>query len=69
MATAMKRVMLTIAPEMTERIEMLKQGPFYNKSYSELYRHLLTLGLEAEKDRSEEKRGETPVNRDYGKVV
>ena len=58
MATDMKRFMLAITPDMEASIELLKQESFYNKPYSELYRHLLTLGLEVEKSRATLRAGE-----------
>ena len=50
MPTDMKRFMLYITPEMEADTDELKRKIFYNKPYSELYRCLLSLGLETVKE-------------------
>ena len=55
MATNMKRVMLSIPPEDKEEIEIIKQKEYYDKSYAELYRYLLRLGLEKKHENELEK--------------
>ena len=47
MATDMKRFTLTVTSEMEQSVEELKQGEFYNKPYSELYRHIINTGVMA----------------------
>lgn len=47
MSTEMKRFMISLTPDLEEKAETLKQKEFYNKSYAELYRYLIHLGLEA----------------------
>lgn len=46
MPTDMKRFMLCITPEIEAGAEELKKTEFYDKPYSEVYRHLLSLGLQ-----------------------
>jgi hypothetical protein len=46
MPTDMKRFMLYITPDIEAGADDLKRRVFYDKPYSELYRFLLTLGLE-----------------------
>jgi len=45
MATDMKRLTVTVTPEMERNVEELKQKEFYNKPYSELYRHIINAGV------------------------
>jgi len=45
MPTDMKRFMLCITPEIEAGADELKRNEFYDKPYSEVYRHLLSLGL------------------------
>ena len=47
MATDMKRVMLSISPDLEQELDVIKKEQFYNKSYAELYRYVLALGLKA----------------------
>ena len=57
MATEMKRFTLTVKPETVLYLDEIKQKAFYNKPYSEMYRHILDegikvmrLGIEQQKD-------------------
>lgn len=59
MATSMKRFMLTVAPEMERTLDELKQKMFYNKSYSEMYRYILEVGMSAIKSSDFERQEET----------
>lgn len=45
-ATRMKRFMLSLPEALTCQTEEVKREKFYNKSYSEMYRKLIELGLE-----------------------
>ena len=45
--TDMKRVMLYITPEIEASAKALKENEFYDKPYSEIYRHLLSLGVQS----------------------
>ena len=45
MATAAKRFMLTVTPDMEQDLDELKQKEFYNKSYSDMYRYILETGI------------------------
>ena len=44
-----KRAVFYVDEEMQEDIKALKQSEFYDKSYSDLYRHLISEGLKAKK--------------------
>lgn len=46
MATDMKRVMVSITPEIEQRLDAVKKEKFYNKPYADVYRYILSLGLE-----------------------
>jgi len=50
MATDMKRFTLTVTPEIEQGVEELKQSDFYNRPYSELYRHIINAGVSAIKN-------------------
>lgn len=50
MATDMKRVMVSITPELEEGLDAVKKDQFYNKPYSEVYRYIFSLGLEVAKE-------------------
>jgi hypothetical protein len=47
MPTAKPRFTLTITDAMLERSRRLKKEVFYDRPYSEMYRELITLGLES----------------------
>lgn len=49
MATNMKRVMLSITPELEKGLNDVKKESFYDKPFSEVYRYIFSLGLEAAK--------------------
>ena len=46
MAGTMERLMVSIPPEVKSEIDAVKQREFYDKSYSELYRQIIRLGLD-----------------------
>ena len=50
MPTDMKRVMLSITPEMEAGVKELKKDAFYDKPFSEVYRYLISLGLQIAND-------------------
>lgn len=50
MATDMKRVMVSITPELEEGLDAVKRDQFYNKPYSEVYRYIFSLGLEVARE-------------------
>jgi len=50
MATKLKRTMLTLLPEWEEELLNLKKEKFFNTTKSEMYQHLIGLGLKAECD-------------------
>ncbi|MCL2045123.1 MAG: hypothetical protein FWG88_01895 [Oscillospiraceae bacterium] len=56
MPNDMKRFMLYITPDIEAGADELKRKLFYNKPYSELYRCLLSLGLETANNGSYEKK-------------
>lgn len=47
MATGMKRVMVSITPDLEQGLDAIKREQFYNKPYSEVYRYVFALGLKA----------------------
>lgn len=47
MAAEMKRVMVSITPDLEKGLDAIKREKFYNKPYSELYRYVFALGLKA----------------------
>ena len=47
MATKMKRVMVSITPDLEKGLDNVKKEQFYNKPYSEVYRYIFALGLKA----------------------
>lgn len=49
MSTKMKRVMLSITPELEQGLNVVKKESFYDKPFSEVYRYIFALGLEAAK--------------------
>ncbi len=46
MATEMHRFMLSIPKEMESEVQSVKKNYFYDKSYAEMYRQLIQIGLE-----------------------
>ena len=61
MSTTMKRFMLCVTPEIEAAAEELKKSSFYDKPYSEIYRYLLSLGLQAAIAETEQQRETQPV--------
>jgi len=61
MATDMKRFTLTVTPEIEQGVEELKQRYFYNKPYSELYRHIINAGVSAIKSGAYQQKDERDV--------
>ncbi len=47
MATEMKRIMVSITPDLEKGLDAIKRELFYNKPYSEVYRYVFALGLKA----------------------
>lgn len=47
MATKMKRVMVSISPDLEQGLDAVKQEQFNDKPYSEVCRYLFALGLKA----------------------
>ena len=45
MATNMNRFTITVPPETAKSIDELKRNEFYNKPYSEVYRHIINAGV------------------------
>lgn len=54
MATAMKRMSLTISQDIDIEIKELKKQRFYSEPQSELLRYLLRLGIQREKELQKE---------------
>lgn len=54
MPTELKRISVTIPTDLEEQLDLLKQEKFYKKSYGEMLRQLIQLGLE----KNEELQGE-----------
>lgn len=53
--TDMKRLSVSLPDELFEQIQKKKQlKEFCNKPYSEIIRHFMLLGLEAERNKKEE---------------
>ncbi len=52
MPTDMKRFTISATPEMIKAAEELKKCEFYNKTYAEMYRHILLAGLDSMKANS-----------------
>lgn len=46
MATKNKRAMISLPPEWEAEIAETKKECFYDKSYAEMYRHLIRTGLD-----------------------
>ncbi len=47
------RLTLTVPEDMTEAAEKLKNEIFYNKSYAEIYRELIKIGLKEMENKKE----------------
>lgn len=47
MATALKRVMISIPPDLEKELDAVKNEQFYDCTYPEVYRYILALGLKA----------------------
>lgn len=46
MATNRNRIMISVSWEIEEEIQRLKKTTYFDKSYSEIYRELIRLGME-----------------------
>ena len=55
MANSSKRTMITLRPEWEPELEQLKKERFYNETQAEMFRYLISLGLEALKTKKENK--------------
>ena len=53
MGTEMKRVMVSITPELEKGLDRLKREQFYDKPYAEVYRYVFSLGLKAAQEKKE----------------
>lgn len=51
MSTSLKRFSISIPVDIEEELDTLKQKEFYNKTQSEMLRHLIKLGLKASKEK------------------
>jgi len=51
MATEMKRLMVSITPDLETELDKLKQEQFYNTTQAEMFRYLIALGLDAAKSK------------------
>ena len=58
MAAGMKRLSLAVTPEVEQKFDELKQKMFYNRSYSEMYRYILSSGINAVKSGAASKKKE-----------
>lgn len=54
MATKNKRLTISLPPDMEKQLDMVKRKQFYNKSQSDMIRHLINLGLSAKKEHRKE---------------
>lgn len=45
--THLKRVMITVPDDMSDKLKKLKKNLYFDKSHAELYRELLRLGIQA----------------------
>ncbi len=52
--TEKQRITVTLPEGMKEEIEQLKKEKYYNLSYSELYRQVISAGIESIKDKNKE---------------
>ena len=55
MPTKDRRLMLTVSDEIESDAADVKKDLFYDKPYSEMYRHLIRMGLDALKEEKAEK--------------
>ncbi|SPZ51231.1 Uncharacterised protein [Sarcina ventriculi] len=51
MATSLRRFSISIPADIEKELDTLKQKEFYNKTQSEMLRHLIRLGVEASKEK------------------
>lgn len=58
MTTDNKRIMVSITPELGQKLDMIKKEHFYDKSYSEVFRYIFSLGLKAAKEEKEDTKGD-----------
>lgn len=47
MAISAKRAMVTLRPEWAPKLEQLKKEQFYNETQAEMFRYIISRGLEA----------------------
>ena len=59
MAKTMERLMVSIPTDVKSEIDAMKQQDFYDKSYAELYRHIIRMGLTKMKETAENQRNPT----------
>jgi len=53
-----KRVMVSVSPELEQKLDIIKKKWFYNKPYSEVFRYIFSRGLKAAREAETE--GTTP---------
>lgn len=63
----MKRVMVSITPELEKGLDNLKREKFYDKPYAEVYRYVFSLGLKAEQEKEKMAEKENYVMKEGGK--
>lgn len=55
MSAITKRALVTLRPEWESDLDRLKQEKFYDKTQSEMFRYLIQLGLNAQKQNQQHK--------------
>lgn len=58
MSTYSKRAMITLRPEWEPELDKLKRERFYNKTQAEMFRYLISLGLNVLKTEQSRKSSE-----------
>ena len=52
MAANTRRIMVSIPPDLEQGLDSLKREKFYNKPYSEVFRYVFALGLNAAEEKT-----------------
>ena len=54
---ASTRFMLTITPDMVQRADVLKKSDYYDKPYAEMFRQLISIGMDTLEAQKRQKGG------------
>lgn len=60
MATTAKRALVTLCPEWEPKLEQLKKEQFYNDTQAEMFRYIISRGLEAMEAEKEGAKNDEP---------